>query len=59
LNKILGYNLKKREILFVAWVLNGEEEFEKAIKQNFTGIMTDKPTNLRDFLKRRNLNYEG
>ena len=32
------------------WVLNTEEEFERAVKMEVDGIMTDYPTKLRQFL---------
>lgn len=33
------------------WVLNEEEEFERAFKLGATGVMTDFPTRLEQFLK--------
>lgn len=46
LNKISGplfTHLHKRGILVIYWVLNTEKDFDRAIKSNVHGIMTDYP----------------
>ena len=35
------------------WVLNSEDEFERAFKLGATGVMTDFPTMLRDYLDQK------
>ncbi|KAK7088555.1 lysophospholipase D GDPD1-like [Littorina saxatilis] len=45
-------HLEKRGIQTYLWVLNSEEEFERAFKIGATGVMTDFPTMLKDFLDR-------
>lgn len=34
------------------WVLNNEEEFERAFQLGATGVMTDFPTKLKDYLQK-------
>ncbi|XP_033748617.1 lysophospholipase D GDPD1-like [Pecten maximus] len=43
-------HLERRGIQTYLWVLNSEEEFERAFKLGSTGVMTDFPTLLKDFL---------
>lgn len=43
-------HLKDRGIEVYVWVLNSEEEFDKAFKCGVTGVMTDYPTKLKDYL---------
>ena len=45
-------HLKARGIQVYVWVLNEDEEFEKAFSQGVTGVMTDYPTKLAEFLRR-------
>lgn len=37
------------------WVLNDEEDFQRAFDLGATGVMTDFPTKLKDFLDRNGL----
>lgn len=46
----LIHHLDKRGIQTYLWVLNSEEEFERAFKVGAAGVMTDFPTMLRDHL---------
>uniref|UniRef100_A0A8D8LZQ0 Glycerophosphodiester phosphodiesterase domain-containing protein 1 n=2 Tax=Cacopsylla melanoneura TaxID=428564 RepID=A0A8D8LZQ0_9HEMI len=48
--KPLFDHLQKRGIHVYLWVLNNEEEFETASKLGVTGIMTDYPTRLNQYL---------
>lgn len=43
-------HLQDRGIQVYVWVLNSDEEFEKAFKCGVTGVMTDYPTKLRHYL---------
>ncbi|KAK6190000.1 hypothetical protein SNE40_001956 [Patella caerulea] len=43
-------HLNRRGIQTYIWVLNSEEDFEKAFKCNSTGVMTDFPTKLKAYL---------
>ena len=45
-------HLKDRGIEVYVWVLNSDEEFDKAFKCGVTGVMTDYPTKLKDFLEK-------
>ncbi|KAL6448048.1 hypothetical protein ACFW04_000234 [Cataglyphis niger] len=44
-------HLRARGIHVYFWVLNKDEEFEKAFELGATGVMTDYPTKLKSFLK--------
>ncbi|XP_016838612.1 lysophospholipase D GDPD1 isoform X1 [Nasonia vitripennis] len=46
-------HLQARGIHVYFWVLNKEEEFQKALDLKATGIMTDYPTKLKLFLKNK------
>ncbi|CAG7826837.1 unnamed protein product [Allacma fusca] len=46
-------HLYARGIQVYLWVCNSEDEFEECMKIQATGIMTDYPTKLRDFLDTR------
>ncbi|KAL8604664.1 hypothetical protein ACOMHN_013444 [Nucella lapillus] len=46
----LIHHLKKRGIQTYLWVLNSQDEFERAFSLGATGVMTDFPTMLKDFL---------
>ena len=45
-------HLTARGILVYVWVLNTEEEYRQAFECGASGVMSDYPTKLRDFLKR-------
>jgi len=56
LNAISGplfYHLKKRGIIVTYWVLNHEIDFAHAVEQNVNSIMTDVPTELHSYLKKK------
>lgn len=36
------------------WVLNDEEDFKRAFDLGATGIMTDYPTKLKEFMEKNN-----
>ncbi|XP_076472922.1 lysophospholipase D GDPD1-like [Babylonia areolata] len=46
----LIHHLNRRGIQTYMWVLNSEEEFERAFRLGATGVMTDFPTMLKDYL---------
>lgn len=52
MRKALFNHLAKRGIQTYLWVLNTEEDFERAFRLGATGVMTDFPTRLKDFLRR-------
>jgi glycerophosphoryl diester phosphodiesterase len=53
MRRTLFEHLNQRGIQTYLWVLNSEEEFERAFKDlNVTGVMTDYPTLLKDYLQR-------
>ena len=53
MRRTLFEHLSQRGIQTYVWVLNDEEDFEMAFKQlNVTGVMTDYPSLLTDYLKR-------
>ncbi|XP_067679992.1 lysophospholipase D GDPD1-like [Haliotis asinina] len=47
---VLFKHLERRGIQTYLWVLNTEDEFERAFKLGVHGVMTDFPTKLMDFL---------
>lgn len=51
MSKFMFRHLNERGIQTYLWVLNDEEEFEQALKCGVTGIMTDFPTKLSQFLQ--------
>ncbi|XP_011307295.1 glycerophosphodiester phosphodiesterase domain-containing protein 1 isoform X2 [Fopius arisanus] len=52
-------HLQARGIHVYFWVLNREEEYERAFRLGATGVMTDYPTKLKTFLNNNyELNYE-
>ncbi|KAH7956520.1 hypothetical protein HPB52_010161 [Rhipicephalus sanguineus] len=48
--KFVINHLRKRGIPTYLWVLNEKEDFEKAFAMGAAGVMTDRPTLLREFL---------
>ncbi|XP_022192878.1 lysophospholipase D GDPD1 [Nilaparvata lugens] len=50
MRKSLFQHLSDRGIQIYIWVLNNEEDFQRAFDLGATGIMTDYPTRLRKFL---------
>lgn len=52
MRKSLFEHLKKRGVQTYLWVLNNEDEFDRAFKQlGVTGVMTDYPTKLQEYLR--------
>ena len=49
---LLFEHLRKRGIPTYMWVTNSEEDFERAFKLGATGVMTDFPSLLSDYLKK-------
>lgn len=47
---LLAYHLRKRGILTMFWVCNSCEDFERAIKYGASGIITDNPELLDQYL---------
>ncbi|XP_067866800.1 lysophospholipase D GDPD1 [Heterodontus francisci] len=52
MRKSLFEHLKARGIQVYIWVLNDEQDFKKAFDLGVTGVMTDYPTQLKQFLER-------
>ncbi|XP_055937918.1 lysophospholipase D GDPD1-like isoform X1 [Argiope bruennichi] len=59
MRKALFDHLSKRGIQTYLWVLNDEEDFERALELGATGIMTDYPTKLRKFLDKKAMNNKS
>ncbi|XP_048837511.1 lysophospholipase D GDPD1-like isoform X2 [Brienomyrus brachyistius] len=55
MRKTMFEHLKARGIQVYVWVLNDEEDFQRALDLGATGIMTDFPTKLKDFMEKRSL----
>ncbi|XP_061684518.1 lysophospholipase D GDPD1 isoform X1 [Syngnathoides biaculeatus] len=55
MRKALFQHLTARGIQVYIWVLNDEEDFQRAFDLGATGVMTDFPTRLKDFLDRNGL----
>lgn len=53
MRKTLFDHLTARGIQVYVWVLNDEEDFKRAFDLGATGVMTDYPTKLRDFLEKK------
>ncbi|XP_067864576.1 lysophospholipase D GDPD1 [Heptranchias perlo] len=51
MRKALFEHLKERGIQVYIWVLNDEEDFKRAFDLGATGVMTDYPTRLKEFLE--------
>ncbi|XP_051891738.1 lysophospholipase D GDPD1 [Pristis pectinata] len=51
MRKCLFEHLKARGIQVYIWVLNDEEDFKRAFDLGATGVMTDYPTQLKEFLE--------
>ncbi|XP_033102217.1 lysophospholipase D GDPD1-like isoform X2 [Anneissia japonica] len=54
MSKFLFSHLKKRGIEVYLWVLNEEEDWERALKLGASGIMTDYPEQLKNFMQSKN-----
>ena len=55
MSPVLFQHLERRGIPTYAWVLNSETEYQRALDHGVTGIMTDYPTKLKQFLEQNNL----
>ncbi|XP_071944080.1 lysophospholipase D GDPD1-like [Antedon mediterranea] len=54
MSKCLFSHLKKRGIEVYLWVLNEEDDWERALRLGVSGIMTDYPTQLKNFMETKN-----
>ncbi|MBN3288317.1 GDPD1 Lysophospholipase, partial [Polyodon spathula] len=52
MRKALFSHLQARGIQVYVWVLNDEEDFKRAFDLGATGVMTDYPTKLKEFMDR-------
>ena len=52
-SKYLYRHLRRRGCVVIVWVLNEEEEFREALSYapEIDGMMTDRPSKLREFVK--------
>uniref|UniRef100_A0A672HSL3 GP-PDE domain-containing protein n=1 Tax=Salarias fasciatus TaxID=181472 RepID=A0A672HSL3_SALFA len=55
MRKVLFQHLTARGIQVYVWVLNDEEDFQRAFDLGATGVMTDFPTRLKDFMDRNGI----
>ncbi|CAK6957800.1 lysophospholipase D GDPD1 [Scomber scombrus] len=55
MRKALFEHLTARGIQVYIWVLNDEEDFQRAFDLGATGVMTDFPTRLKDFMDRNGI----
>ncbi|XP_072317908.1 lysophospholipase D GDPD1 [Eucyclogobius newberryi] len=55
MRKALFNHLTARGIQVYIWVLNDEEDFRRAFDLGATGVMTDFPTRLRDFMDKNGI----
>ncbi|KAM3875481.1 lysophospholipase D GDPD1 [Diretmus argenteus] len=55
MRKTLFDHLTARGIQVYIWVLNDEEDFQRAFDLGATGVMTDFPTKLKDFIVRNGI----
>ncbi|KAG7478792.1 lysophospholipase D GDPD1 [Solea senegalensis] len=55
MRKTLFKHLTARGIQVYIWVLNDEEDFQRAFELGATGVMTDFPTRLKDFMDRNDI----
>lgn len=54
MRKALFDHLTSRGVQVYVWVLNDEEDFKRAFDLGATGIMTDYPTKLKEFMEKNN-----
>uniref|UniRef100_A0A667YTT8 Glycerophosphodiester phosphodiesterase domain containing 1 n=1 Tax=Myripristis murdjan TaxID=586833 RepID=A0A667YTT8_9TELE len=55
MRKALFDHLTARGVQVYIWVLNDEEDFQRAFDLGATGVMTDFPTKLKDFIERNGI----
>jgi hypothetical protein len=53
---LMAYHLRKRGILTFFWVCNYSKEFDRAIRYGASGIMTDDPQLLDQYLEEKKMN---
>ncbi|XP_051521767.1 lysophospholipase D GDPD1-like isoform X3 [Myxocyprinus asiaticus] len=58
MRKALFDHLTDRGIQVYVWVLNDEEDFKRAFDLGATGIMTDYPTKLKEFMEKKQLCHQ-
>lgn len=51
----LSYRVCARVRQVYVWVLNEDEDFQRAFDLGATGVMTDFPSRLRDFMDRKDM----
>ncbi|KAM6946283.1 lysophospholipase D GDPD1 [Aplochiton taeniatus] len=56
MRKALFDHLTSRGVQVYVWVLNDEEDFQRAFNLGATGVMTDYPTKLKNFIERNGCN---
>jgi lysophospholipase D len=52
----LLWHLRRRGVMTFYWVCNSEEEFDRALSLGASGIITDEPFLLREYLRNRKVN---
>ena len=50
-------HLRKRGVLTFHWIVNEEEGWAQAVREGCQGIITDRPSALKEYLLRRNLYF--
>ncbi|GLD57173.1 glycerophosphodiester phosphodiesterase domain-containing protein 1-like isoform X1 [Lates japonicus] len=55
MRKALFQHLTARGIQVYIWVLNDEDDFQRAFDLGATGVMTDFPTRLKDFMDKNGM----
>ncbi|XP_059370650.1 lysophospholipase D GDPD1-like [Carassius carassius] len=58
MRKALFDHLTSRGIQVYVWVLNDEEDFKRAFDLGATGIMTDYPSKLKEFIEKNNYTFK-
>ena len=53
MSPVLFRHLDQRGITVYLWTLNNEEQFERAFKLGVHGVMTDRPSLLKNFIEKR------
>ena len=53
MSPLLFLHLQKRGVTTYLWVLNTEEQFERAFNLGVQGVMTDYPSRLKQFLDKK------
>jgi len=53
MSPMLFLHLQKRGVTTYLWVLNHEDQFERAFSLGVQGVMTDYPSKLHQFLEKK------